>query len=332
MHIDHPIKPVLNSFIGWLGGKTKLRPTIINCIPSHMCYVEVFAGSATVFFGKPSRMSRIEVLNDVHTELIILMKVLAGATFEDRETCPMCKCHLDSEEVRQEFIGYVRSMPAARAAYEEWKKWKGKDLEKLNPAQRAFRFYYCVKKGFSSVPKGGYEASPMTNSRYNMNTNFDKFTKRFRERNAQIESMDFADLIKKYNRESGDTFFFADPPYWIANNTNYYDFVFTEEDHMRLRDSCDLVNENKNKFLITYDDVPEIEKLYKDYYIYRTDEIVYNAADERGERDLIKKELFISNYDISKMLFEKKTDIFAEFDIDDKRIDIHGHIGLERVN
>jgi len=158
MLIPDPVLPTMPSFLGWLGGKTKLRPTIINCIPPHVCYVEVFSGSATVWFGKPGHMSRIEILNDVHKELINLMKVLSGTYFDD--------------SIREEFVGYVRSMPASREAFEDWKKWKPDQIEQLSPAQRAFRFYYCVKKGFSSVPTGGYEASPMANSRYNMNTDF----------------------------------------------------------------------------------------------------------------------------------------------------------------
>lgn len=324
MQVNNVIKPGTDSFIGWLGGKTKLRSTIINCFPPHHCYVEVFAGSATVFFGKPT--SRIEIINDIHSELINLMKVIAGTYFD--------------ESIRQEFIGYVRNMPAAREAYEDWKKWDKDQIAKLSPAQRAFRFYYCVKKGFSSVPKGGYEASPKTSSRYNMNTDFEKFADRFRASNAQIESLDFATLIEKYNRESADSFFFADPPYFIANNTNYYDFVFTNEDHLRFKACCDSIQKNSNKFLITYDDVPEVIDLYKGYHIYRTDEIVYNAADERGERELKKTELFISNYDIAKTILKrnKKTtkhgDMFAEdvVKVGDNRIEIADQYGLEKIN
>lgn len=318
MQVDNIINPVMGSFCGWLGGKTKLRTTIINCIPKHICYVEVFAGSATIFFGKPAKMSRIEILNDIHGELINLMKVISGTYFD--------------ESIRQEFIGYVRNMPASRSAYEDWKTWKADQLNNLTPAARAFRFYYCVKKGFSCVPTGGYEASPKTNSRYNMNTDFDQFASRFRERNAQIENLDFEELITKYNRPDAQTFYMADPPYFIANNTNYYDFVFTEEDHKRLKDCFDKVHAQGNKFLITYDDVPEVLELYKDYFIYRTDEVVYNAADERDVRELKKTELFISNYDIAKMIQRQSTDMFESVQVNDNRIDIVGHYGLEKIN
>lgn len=309
--------------IGWLGGKTKLRPTIITCLPPHKCYCEIFAGSGVVFFGKPPEISKIEIINDIHGELVNLMKTLSGTHFGK-----------DSESIRQEFIGYVRSMPAAREVYEDWKSWSKEEIAALTEAQRAFRFYYCVKKGFSSVPKGGYEASPKSSSRYNMNTDFDQFADRFRARNAQIEHLDFRRLIEKYNRPTADTAFFADPPYFIANKTNYYDFVFTEQDHLDLKKCCDQIRENDNKFLITYDDCPEVLDLYKDYYLYRTDPIVYQASDERGERKLIKTELFITNYDIAKLIRSRNTDgdMFEEHDTGDKHIEFPEHIGLERIN
>jgi DNA adenine methylase len=321
------IKPGCDSFIGWLGGKTKLRRTIINCIPKHVCYVEVFGGSATVFFGKPPEISRIEIINDVHQDLVNLMKVLAGTCFD--------------EDIRQEFISYVRNMPAARAAFEDWKHWTDDKVSKLTPAQRAFRFYYCVKKGFSSTPTGGYEASPLSNSRYNQKTDFDQFTQRFRCNNAQIECLDFRVLIEKYNRSDADTFFFCDPPYWVANDTNYYEHVFTPDDHNDFKSCIDAVEKNNNKFLITYDDAPEIINLYQDYFIYRTDPITYQAADERGDRELVKTEIFITNYDIAKMVHKRNTtlkrgrkhgDMFATIDPSDSHVEFPGAIGLERIH
>lgn len=326
MQVDNIIKPLCQSPIGWLGGKTKLRPTIINCIPKHQCYCEIFGGSATVFFGKPSSLSRIEIVNDIHKDLVNLMRVISGTYFD--------------ESIREEFIGYVRNMPAARALFEEWKHWTDEDMKDLTPAQRAFRYYYCVKKGFSSTVKGGYEASPFSSNRYNQNTDFDSFTNRFREKNAQIECLDFRRLITKYNRPEASTFFFADPPYWVANDTNYYEFVFTREDHEEFKSCMDDVDNAGNQFLITYDDVPEIINLYQAYYIYRTDPVTYQAADERGERELAKTEIFITNYDIAKMIHQRNVrpnksrygDIFDRANDDDKRIDFPDAIGLERIN
>lgn len=321
MQPNNVILPAYNSVIGWRGGKTKLRPTIINCMPPHIAFIEVFCGSATVFFGKPP--SKIEIINDISQDLVNLMKVISGTYFD--------------EGIRKEFINYVRNMPASRSAYQEWKTWGQDQIDQLTPAQRAFRFYYCVKKGFSSVPNGGYEASPLTKSRYNMKTDFDQFAERFRSTNAQIEELHFQELIIKYNRVRADSFFFCDPPYFVANDTNYYAHVFDSNDHVNLKKSCDEIHENNNKFLITYDDVPEVIDLYGKYFIYRTDPIVYSSSDERGGRSLIKQELFVTNYDIATIInarnrdaSKKNADMFSDV-VDESRIDIPGHIGLERI-
>jgi len=334
MKVRDLIKPGCSSPIGWLGGKTRLRPTIINCMPQHDCYVEVFAGSATVFFGKPP--AKIEVINDVNHELINLFKVLSGTYFD--------------EKVRKEFVEYVRWMPAARESFVEWQKWADKKLDELNPAQRAFVYYYCIKKGFSSIKQGGYEASPLTKSRYNMNTDFERFKKRFSSTNAQIEQIDFRKLIEKYSDPRAKVFFFCDPPYFVADGTNYYEFVFGDQDHQDFKECCDKVHANGNQFLITYDDVQDVIDLYGDYFIYRTDPIIYSASEESVERTNEKTELFITNYDLHAMLKGKQKtkgkpgggDVFAatrsdayaktSVDTDDKDIIIEGCLGLQRIN
>lgn len=310
----------IDSFIGWVGGKTKLRQTIINCFPEHQTYIEVFAGSACVFFGKPPEISKIEIINDINGDLVNLMKVISGTYFD--------------ESIRQEFISYVRNMPASRSAFEEWKHWDLDKLDNLSPAQKAFVFYFCVKKGFSCCPTGGFESSPLTRSRYNMNSDFESVCSRFRAKNAQIESMDFRKLIEKYSNPRASSFFFADPPYFVANKTNYYKFVFTEKDHNDFKTCCDLIHKNNNKFLITYDDTSKVIDLYKDYFIYRTDILTYSANEREIESDNFKTELFITNYSLLKNLNNKssKQDIFSNVVLTDKRIEFDGAIGLEQIH
>jgi len=316
MLISQIIHPDCPAPIGWLGGKTRLRPTIINCMPKHSTYVEVFAGSATVFFGKPPVKN--EIINDINEELINLYHVLSGTYFD--------------EKIFDEFVEYVRWMPAARAAFETWKHWEWDKLKDLNPAQRAFVYYYCIKKGFSSVKQGGYEASSLSKSRYNQNTDFERFRTRFSKSNAQIERMDFRNLIKKYAEPRADVFFFCDPPYFVADGTNYYEHVFNSQDHQDFKACCDHIDQSDNKFLITYDDVPEVLDLYKEYHIYRTDPIIYSASEEAVERKTAKTELFITNYDLVKMFMKRRNKgmIFEE-ESTDSDIALKGCIGLHEV-
>lgn len=60
--------------ICWLGGKSRLRNKIIQCLPEHTCYVEVFGGAGWVLFGKEP--SKVEVYNDIDGELVNFFRVI----------------------------------------------------------------------------------------------------------------------------------------------------------------------------------------------------------------------------------------------------------------
>jgi len=64
----------MNSFLGYLGGKSILSRKIIPLIPPHICYCEVFAGAGWVLFRKNE--SKCEVINDINKELITLYRVI----------------------------------------------------------------------------------------------------------------------------------------------------------------------------------------------------------------------------------------------------------------
>jgi len=61
------------SFSGWLGGKSQLARTIIEMMPEHKHYCEVFGGAGWVLFKKSP--SILETINDVNGDLINLYRV-----------------------------------------------------------------------------------------------------------------------------------------------------------------------------------------------------------------------------------------------------------------
>ena len=58
--------------LAWLGGKSRLANQIIDRIPPHTAYVEVFAGAAWVLFKKPE--SKVEIINDINRDLVTLYR------------------------------------------------------------------------------------------------------------------------------------------------------------------------------------------------------------------------------------------------------------------
>ena len=57
----------------WVGGKLRLRKTIVAMLPPHQCYVEVFGGAAWVLFAKP--ISKVEILYDLRSIRRFIIKV-----------------------------------------------------------------------------------------------------------------------------------------------------------------------------------------------------------------------------------------------------------------
>lgn len=246
--------------ISRMGGKSKLRGTIIERIPEHTCYVEVFFGAGWVYFGKDK--SKVEVINDIDGELVNLFK--------------MIKHH--AEEIRRLLTYEVCS----RDIFNEYKNI---DISLLTEIQRAVRFIYLLSQSFAS--KGdhfGYGTTGMPKPQIFSTEDLLKLKERLR--NTYIENLSFEEIIKKYDRPH--TFLFCDPPYF---ETCGYKNKFTEADHIKLRD---LLKDCKGKFLLTINDNNKVREWYKDFNINEA-EVTYSVCkEEKGRRKF--KELIITNY------------------------------------
>lgn len=106
-----------------------------------------------------------------------------------------------------------------------------------------------------------------------------------------IENQDFEVLIKHY--DSPVSFFYCDPPYFATENY-YKDVGFTAKDHIRL---CETLAGIKGKFLISYNDCPEIRELWNRDGIRIESVSRIDNLRQRYEKGAAYGELFISNYD-----------------------------------
>lgn len=243
-----------------MGGKYRLRKTIIDMLPEHNCYVELFFGAGWVYFGKDP--SKVEVINDIDKELINLFR--------------MIKYHAPEIErmLEYEFTG--------RDIFEEYKKCT---VEYSSEIHRAVRFLYLITQSFAG--KGhhfGYGTTSKPSPQIYYKNVLDDLKNRLR--NTYVENLSFETIIDKYDREH--TFFFADPPYY---ETTGYDHEFGDKEHLILRDR--LIN-LKGKFLLTINDHGVIRDWYKNFNVKEV-EVNYSISKEFKARRKYK-ELIITNY------------------------------------
>lgn len=243
-----------------MGGKSKLRKIIIDMIPEHTCYVELFFGAGWVYFGKEP--SKVEVINDIDKELINLFK--------------MIKYHAPEIERMLEYQLSSRDM------FEEYKNYT---IEYLTEINRAVRFLYLITQSFAGKGQHyGYGTNKIPSQQIFYKNILSDLKERLR--NTYVENLGFEKVIDKYDRKN--TFFFIDPPYF---KTTGYESEFGEEHHLLLRDR--LIN-LEGKFLLTINDHESTKEWYKDFNIKEV-EVAYSVSKDMKARKKYK-ELIITNY------------------------------------
>lgn len=249
----------MNSFISWIGGKKLLRKKILEQFPDPGTfdrYIEVFGGAGWVLFFKDSH-AKMEVYNDVNSELVNLFRVV--------------KYH--SKALQDELDWLLMSREHFFDAVQE--------VRGLTDIQRAARFFITIKESFGTDCNSfGIRPKNMQNAVEFLRLASDRL------HNVVIENVDFERLIKTYDRPRA--LFYLDPPYYDAEK--YYPDRFQPEDHTRLKAALDNI---KGKFILSYNDCPEIRELYAGYTVMgaeRQDNLVTMSQSRKY------KELIIKNF------------------------------------
>lgn len=117
----------------------------------------------------------------------------------------------------------------------------------------------------------------------NIKTDFSIYGDRLK--NTTILNKDFRKVIKQY--DSPKTFFYLDPPYEKSEEQGVYENL---EKFITPQDVFDSLKNIKGKFLLSYNDSPNIRKIFNKYNIKKV-KTRYKMKD-RGDIN----ELLISNY------------------------------------
>jgi len=179
---------------------------------------------------------------------------------------------------------------------------ENREIEIPDPVQAA-KYFYCIRNSFNKLVHTPFSMNK------DMNKNWDdelRYSRMFLG-GSTIENLDFGTLFDKYYPKDND-FWYLDPPYIIATEKgSYYMNNFTIEDHTRLRDCVNKIDEAGGKFMVSYDYRSEVKELYKQYNI-KTLNIKYTGA-TKDARKTNRKEYVITNYEpVSQVeMFKERT-------------------------
>lgn len=252
------------ALIPYLGGKSRLAKTIIERMPAHDCYVEVFAGGASVFFAKEP--SKTELINDMDRELVTLYRV-----------------------VKNHPIELHRQFELVLVARAEFDRLMAANPDTLTDVQRAARYLYLQRTCYGArVNRRTFGTVTVGKPHLNLFTLQAILEDAWRRlANVQIECMDWRELIPRYDRDY--TLFYLDPPYW---EMPYYEHNFEEQD---FADLADLLAGIKGKFLMSINDTPEIRELFGRFAIEEV-RLKYSSSRNPDGRNQLRTELLIRNF------------------------------------
>ena len=251
----------MRSPLPYIGGKSKLAEKIIQMIPDHEAYCEVFAGAAWVFFRKEP--SKYETVNDLDSDLITFYRVLQN--------------HLE------EFLKQFKWLLSSREWFEDWKRQQ--EAGGLTDIQQAARYYYLQRHSFAGHVKGRtFGTGPMRRPRINLLRIEEELSEvHLRLSTVTIENLSWQDFLKRYDRAR--TFFYLDPPYFKAP---YYMHNLVIEDY---REMARILAALKGKFILSINDRPEMREVFSGFNI-KPVRLKYSVRKE-GLTD--GKELLVNN-------------------------------------
>lgn len=259
----------------WIGGKSRLIDKILQYVPEHDVFVDVFGGSGTVILSKP--LVKINVYNDIDGDLANFFRVLRNKYNE--------------LEQKMKFFLY------SRRDWEEYTKeiknggFIGDDVE------RAYKFFMQVNLSFNgnreSFKVGGVEKNEVIEIE-RLVENLEKAAKIFQK--CMVENQDFEYVMRRY--DSQDTFFYCDPPYVLeTRHGEYYKHEMdTAEQERFLRVCLDM----QGKVMISGYNHDLYDSFLKDWHKV---EIPFYTAADRGKRKERIEVLWV-NYEPQKNIWE----------------------------
>ena len=208
---------------------------------NHFTYVELFSGSAVMFFNVQTRSA---ILNDLDHRIFNFFDVISNNTLYN------------------EFVHELEFVHVGKDWFEKYK-------DRIDPISQAIAFYIQNRNVFGGVN------NPIGDDSWCWRTKPKLFVKDFTKWKAKMDqcylvvwNLDFREALRKINEQSEGGreryVIFEDPPYMKDSLGSLYFKDFMWEDHV---DLARLNHESEHQIIITYDNHDKVRELYSDWYI-----------------------------------------------------------------
>jgi len=193
---------------------------------------------------------------------------------------------------------FCRKIKNIEVTVENWRKFKAIHANKENESlfDLGFAIFFLNRTNRSGIINGGIIGGIAQDGKYKIDCRFRKkdLIERIEliasyKKNIHIYNLDALDLIEKIQKKgtNRDTIFYFDPPYYLKGPSLYFNH-YKGDDHKIVSKKIQKI---KNaRWIVSYDNVPEIKKLYastrkKEYTL------AYTAYEFRKGKEI----LFFSN-------------------------------------
>lgn len=267
---------MLRSVTRYPGGKAAVADYLVSRFPSDISeYREPFVGGGSVYLAaRQLEVSKRYWINDRFSWLCAFWRTCAN-----QEDCILLVEKL--LEVRRFLTSPVQVNAYFRSV---------KDNDPVDQLQKAFLFFFFNRITFSGTTAAGGFSSSAAMERFTVSSIKKLLKLPPLLKWTCITDFDFSDVI---SLSGNNVFVFCDPPYYTAKKLYGKKGELHNFDHERL---AHCLHNTEHKFLMTYDDCPEIRDLYR-WATIEEFGLQYSMVKEDSEGKRRKgRELLIRNY------------------------------------
>ena len=250
----------------YAGGRSYVLRHILDLMPPHKVYIEVFGGLAPVLLNKPR--SSVEIYNDVDDRLVNMLVQLRD--------------HPDA------FEKFIEETPYSQGLYEQYLElYFSPEFKRMDGLKQALVTYYLIATSFNGAIGNGIRLSLSVNE-----------ARRFKNRAKKIRliaerlkyvtftCMDYREVFSRWGDRN--VLMFLDPPY--VDVQQYYVREWRIEDHVEL---AQRIRKLECDWMLIYNDHPLIRRLYAGYDCKEIEEKSMMERVEPGHERRVKKYLLI---------------------------------------